>query len=42
MVPYIVSCEWLHQKMEENATANIVLVDVSWASTKNCKEEYDR
>lgn len=42
MVPYIVSCEWLHQKMEENATANIVLVDVSWASTRNCQEEYDR
>ena len=42
MVPYIVSCDWLLQKMADNDVANIVIVDVSWASTRDCQEEYDR
>lgn len=42
MVPYIVSCDWLDQKMKENDMSNIVVVDVSWASARDCREEYDR
>lgn len=42
MAPYIVSCEWLQQKMSRNAMSNIVIVDVSWDGEKNCQDEYKR
>ena len=28
--------------MKENDMSNIVVVDVSWASARDCREEYDR
>lgn len=42
MAPYIVSCDWLHKKMSEKDMKNVVIVDVSWASTRDCQEEYYR
>ena len=42
MAPYIVSCEWLQQKISRNAMSNIVIVDVSWDGEKDCQEEYKR
>lgn len=43
-VPMLVSCEWLKEKMSSSdlADSNIVVLDVSWASTRDCYEEYKK
>ncbi|XP_041378724.1 thiosulfate sulfurtransferase-like isoform X2 [Gigantopelta aegis] len=37
----LVSCEWLKNALDNN-TPDLVVVDVTWASTKNCREDYDK
>lgn len=37
----IVNCDWLNQKIEAGLN-DIVIIDVSWSSTKDCFEEYKR
>jgi 3-mercaptopyruvate sulfurtransferase SseA len=41
-VPQLVSCEWLKERLDLGTLANIVILDVSWASTKDCKDEYNK
>lgn len=42
MAPYIVSTEWLHQRMTANDMSGIVVVDVSWEPDGNkCQEDYN-
>lgn len=41
-VPMLVSCEWLNEKISNGSLGNIVIVDVSWASIKDCRQEYDK
>ncbi|XP_060583942.1 thiosulfate sulfurtransferase-like [Ruditapes philippinarum] len=41
-VPQLVSCEWLKERLDSGTLANIVILDVSWASTKDCKDEYNK
>lgn len=41
-VPLLVSCEWLHEKIVSKSTGGLVIVDVSWSSTKDCYEEYKK
>ena len=38
----IVSCEWLKERLDENALPNdVIIIDVSWASTRDVEEEYN-
>lgn len=40
-VPALVSCEWLHQELGAG-NPDLVVVDVSWSSQKQCIEDYRR
>ncbi|KAL4223295.1 hypothetical protein ACF0H5_016766 [Mactra antiquata] len=42
MVPLLVSCDWLSEKVKSGDLSNIIILDVSWSSTKDCYEEYKK
>ncbi|XP_045171367.1 thiosulfate sulfurtransferase-like [Mercenaria mercenaria] len=41
-VPQLVSCEWLNERIKSGNLDKIVIVDVSWASTKDCRQDYNK
>ena len=41
-VPVLVSCEWLQEQLQSGSHGDLVVIDVSWSSTKNCREEYNK
>lgn len=42
MTSALVSCDWLNGRLVSGDTADMVIVDVSWASTKDMEDEYNR
>ncbi|KAL3857664.1 hypothetical protein ACJMK2_012308 [Sinanodonta woodiana] len=39
--PLLVSCDWLKEQ-QAGGVRNLLVVDVSWSSTKNCQAEYEQ
>lgn len=41
--PLLVTCEWLNEQISSGCKdADMVILDVSWSSTKNCSEEFQK
>ncbi|XP_052800885.1 thiosulfate sulfurtransferase-like isoform X2 [Mya arenaria] len=39
-VPELVSCEWLQGRLAAGNTSGLVIVDVSWASNRDCHQDF--
>ncbi|XP_052226660.1 3-mercaptopyruvate sulfurtransferase-like isoform X2 [Dreissena polymorpha] len=38
--PLLVTCEWLQERLVKKDRPDVVVIDVSWSSTRDCQQDY--